>query len=226
MHAAVAESCGGSVAATLPSFFHSRSSTEYCYITPASWNQAFPLISIHRTAQNATMTTSEKYKHQSLGQGKHIRVLILHPSRDFQAPVTCSLREISLEAKADKACFYDALSYVWGSPTGDREIICDGQTLMVTDNCLTALRYLRPKKKARTLWVDAICIDQSSINERNHQVKLMGDVYKLARRVLIWLGEGDADSPGLMRRMRWLGPCMPYKSIVPFLSTVRRRSGI
>jgi len=97
---------------------------------------------------------------------------------------------------------------------------------MVTDNCLTALRYLRPKKKARTLWVDAICIDQSSINERNHQVKLMGDVYKLARRVLIWLGEGDADSPGLMRRMRWLGPCMPYKSIVPFLSTVRRRSGI
>jgi hypothetical protein len=41
----------------------------------------------------------------------------------------------------------------------------------------------------RVLWIDSICIDQNAIEERNHQVKLMGNVYQRANRVLIWLGE-------------------------------------
>lgn len=38
------------------------------------------------------------------------------------------------------------------------------------------------------LWVDAICIMQSSIEERNHQVQMMGHIYMQAGLVLVWLG--------------------------------------
>jgi hypothetical protein len=46
------------------------------------------------------------------------------------------------------------------------------------------------------LWVDAICIDQSNIEERNHQVKLMDLIYKNAKIVFMWLGE-EADGSDL-----------------------------
>ena len=38
------------------------------------------------------------------------------------------------------------------------------------------------------LWVDALCIDQTNIQERASQVSLMGDIYSTADRVIIWLG--------------------------------------
>ena len=39
-----------------------------------------------------------------------------------------------------------------------------------------------------TLWIDAICINQDDVFERNHQVRLMGDLYRSATSVLSWLG--------------------------------------
>ncbi|KAJ4313527.1 protein phosphatase regulator [Neodidymelliopsis sp. IMI 364377] len=46
-----------------------------------------------------------------------------------------------------------------------------------------------------TYWIDAICINQASFEERNHQVKLMRQVYSNAQSVSIWLGECEAESP-------------------------------
>lgn len=43
------------------------------------------------------------------------------------------------------------------------------------------------------LWVDAICINQADVVERNSQVKLMGDLYSNATRVIIWLGDTKAN---------------------------------
>ena len=40
----------------------------------------------------------------------------------------------------------------------------------------------------RTLWVDALCIDQDSIWEKNHQVAQMGSIYSKAIEVITWLG--------------------------------------
>ena len=36
--------------------------------------------------------------------------------------------------------------------------------------------------------IDGVCIDQSSLQERNHQVCLMGEIYRRAYRVNVWLG--------------------------------------
>jgi hypothetical protein len=52
---------------------------------------------------------------------------------------------------------------------------------------------VREKDKNRTLWVDAICINQQDIRERGCQVEMMGDVYSKAARVLVWLGPKSHD---------------------------------
>ncbi|ORX95536.1 heterokaryon incompatibility protein-domain-containing protein [Clohesyomyces aquaticus] len=44
------------------------------------------------------------------------------------------------------------------------------------------------------LWIDGICIDQSNIAERNHQVRQMSEIYKTAVEVIIWLGVPEDES--------------------------------
>jgi hypothetical protein len=127
------------------------------------------------------------------GVAPSIRILALEPSRDFNSDIRCRVIESSLNGALG---VYEALSYVWGSQICDLKITCNDRPFYVTTNCLLALRYLRKKAKIRFLWVDAICIDQSSNAERGHQVELMGEIYKFANNVIIWLGE---QQPGTRR---------------------------
>ncbi|KAK0708678.1 heterokaryon incompatibility protein-domain-containing protein, partial [Lasiosphaeris hirsuta] len=46
----------------------------------------------------------------------------------------------------------------------------------------------------RCKWIDTICIDQSNLEERSGQVAVMGDIFKLATRVVVWLGPEDDTS--------------------------------
>jgi hypothetical protein len=56
------------------------------------------------------------------------------------------------------------------------------------------MRALRYPRKKRYLWVDALCIDQRNILERNYQVLLMSKIYESTEQVCVWLGEKSADS--------------------------------
>lgn len=124
------------------------------------------------------------------------------------SPVQCTLQEVSID-DAEHSYLYEALSYVWGSPTGTLEITCDKQTLLVTKNCMNALRNLRYVKTERILWIDAICIDQrpreESILERNGQVKMMGEIYQRASKVVVWLGVTDRTVEKLLLLLDWIG---------------------
>jgi hypothetical protein len=42
--------------------------------------------------------------------------------------------------------------------------------------------------KLQYIWIDSICIDQDNIDERNHQVNLMKDIFSNAHFVIAWLG--------------------------------------
>jgi hypothetical protein len=62
--------------------------------------------------------------------------------------------------------------------------------------------FVLPYRSAETfLCIDAICINQIDVQEKNHQVPLMADIYSSAARVLIWLGTGDQ---GTDRFMDWV----------------------
>ncbi|KAF6832437.1 heterokaryon incompatibility protein [Colletotrichum musicola] len=41
---------------------------------------------------------------------------------------------------------------------------------------------------AAYLWIDALCINQESLDERAQQVRLMAAIYKVSKRVLVWFG--------------------------------------
>jgi len=157
-------------------------------------------------SRNPKVKPEDQHHHHRLTSPRSIRVLTLNPSPLFTAPLEASLTEISLDNISRPTPRYEALSYVWGSPTGDRPLRCDGKLLLVTRNCESALLHLRGTKKARILWVDAICIDQAdgeeSVQERNAQVALMGEVYYKAARTLCWFGEGTEYTDEVIE---WLG---------------------
>jgi hypothetical protein len=83
---------------------------------------------------------------------------------------------------------FEALSYVWGNPADAIPITLAGMSKSITTNLHEALQKLRLASEPRTLWVDALCIDQGNIDERNQQVRIMHEIYAKADRVLVCLG--------------------------------------
>lgn len=49
---------------------------------------------------------------------------------------------------------------------------------------------LTTSDQERSLWVDALCINHSDMQERMHQVSRMSSIYEQASQVFVWLGEG------------------------------------
>lgn len=139
------------------------------------------------------------YQYAPLHKQPSFRILYLDRAKDHDAPLSLSLRETLLEKARGK---YDALSYVWGPP-GDIKITCSGQQISIGPNCEAALRHLRSRARKTALFVDAICIDQANDVEKDEQIKLMGDVYLYAKRVLIWLGPGSPRTDLAFREIRF-----------------------
>lgn len=105
-------------------------------------------------------------------------------------PVSCTLSHVSL----DNAPAYTALSYNWGDATQRLAILVNGATVMVTTNLEAALRHLRPQDEPFTLWVDALCIDQSDEVEKSEQLEQMRQIYSQALSVIAWLGPAADNS--------------------------------
>jgi len=124
---------------------------------------------------------------------REIRVIYLEPSRNRDAPIFCGLNNISLDDYPEWKADYTALSYTWDGQSPSCEVDCDGCPLLVTPNCDAAIRELRHEEKIVKLWIDSICINQSTdaIPERNHQVAIMGEIYKSAIKVVVWLGTSN-----------------------------------
>lgn len=72
---------------------------------------------------------------------------------------------------------YEALSYTWGSWQETVTIKLSGRPFLVTQNLYRALRRLRRLSSPRCLWVDQLCINQHGNQERNHQVRIMKEVF-------------------------------------------------
>lgn len=142
---------------------------------------------------------------------RRIRLLRLHGGGLSNPEITCQLFEVEYEKKqqnvvrmigpGDKAgsvVDYEALSWCWGREDRDRAIRIqrggEYYRLVVTKELSLALKYLRHRHKNRILWIDALCIDQSNHEERNHQVQMMARIYNGATQACIWLGEDNDDS--------------------------------
>jgi hypothetical protein len=121
-----------------------------------------------------------------LSDSNEIRLLDLQPRRPGEG-IKCTMRHVKLSENPQ----YEALSYMWG-PKEHSQIEIDGVVVEVRRNLWNALLELRHEQDARTLWIDAICINQDDISERNHQVTQMGTIYKNSVRCVAWLGPSDS----------------------------------
>lgn len=117
----------------------------------------------------------------------HIRLLYLHRRRT-DGMLSCDLTCVPFDGNDCRGTpAYHALSYRWGGANADDPwILLDGYKHRIRRNLYSFLRYAR-KLKHRVFWIDALCINQQSMFERNHQVQYMDQIYKRANRVIIWL---------------------------------------
>ncbi|TFB01162.1 hypothetical protein CCMA1212_006981 [Trichoderma ghanense] len=96
-----------------------------------------------------------------------IRLVMLLPAVEAHADIVCRLCNSTLSrSDIDR---YQALSY----------------------NLEAALRNLRHRNRPRVPWIDAICINQNDVMERNARMDL---IYERSERVIVWLGPESEDS--------------------------------
>ncbi|KAE8158916.1 heterokaryon incompatibility protein-domain-containing protein [Aspergillus tamarii] len=124
-------------------------------------------------------------------QGGQIRLISLKPGA-FHDPLHCTVAVVPLGCGSTD---YECLSYAWGSASGPIQgITVDGKHFSIADVLDSALRYLRRPDEMRILWIDAVCINQADVAERNAQVAMMQDIYRGAKMVVAWLGPASATS--------------------------------
>jgi Heterokaryon incompatibility protein (HET) len=102
-----------------------------------------------------------------------------------------------------------ALSYVWGDPDPATmcDIIVNGRLVMARGNLEAALRRLWGALEAYSglkLWIDALCINQEDIGERNREVRRMREIHASAWSVLSWLGEEAEESGKAIDLIKYL----------------------
>lgn len=109
-------------------------------------------------------------------------------------PVSASrhvLRFSILRVRRTTAPRYTAVSYTWGQDEPSEVVYLGGRAFHVRPNLWSCLYYLSLSAKQTEwnyLWVDAICINQNDIGERNLQVGVMDTTYRNATCVSVWLG--------------------------------------
>lgn len=135
------------------------------------------------------MDPRRKYVYAALPP-RAIRVLELQPGTSSDSPLVCRVVVQDIEGEP-----YEALSYVWGDPVPAATVTCiDGTKednhggVGIGANLAKALHAFWPSDRPLRIWIDALCINQADLDERQSQVRMMRHVFGKAQRVLCWLG--------------------------------------
>jgi hypothetical protein len=147
-------------------------------------------------------------------QPGQIRLLrISTETEEVYGPLICNLTVHDLETVPP----FTALSYTWGTPHEDidtlrtrpssttRRIDCNGNEAEVGDNLYDFLAQCasHPSERSRGyLWIDALAINQSDLQERCEQVMLMKRIYQTAIGVVVWLGPADCYTESAIKLMK------------------------
>jgi len=131
---------------------------------------------------------------------RDVRIVCIEPG-EWQDELRC--RIMHKQIKPSVSVYYEALSYAWEDPELT-EVIDRGYAqgkLRTTKSCASAIRRLRYRDRERYLWIDALSINQHNVLERNSQVRMMGDIYERASRIVVYLGEDADNSLHAMRQI-------------------------
>ncbi|KAK4459516.1 heterokaryon incompatibility protein-domain-containing protein, partial [Cladorrhinum samala] len=148
----------------------------------------------------------QEFEYAPLVRDSEIRLFVIPPAEEGWVDLFDGIAGNLIRADLLTEPEYDALSYSWGSESGDYSrdyqiLISPGTpdegVVRVTHNCAQAITRLRLERKPRAVWIDAICINQKDPSERSHQVSIMSNIYTSARRVVAYTGRGSAQTDQL-----------------------------
>ncbi|KAL9110075.1 MAG: hypothetical protein Q9227_005414 [Pyrenula ochraceoflavens] len=118
------------------------------------------------------------------------RLVTLCPGEREDA-LECHIKFVQINSNGPQI-EYEALSYCWGDRKDFAKLNVMGENttgdISLHKNLYDALIGLRNPTSERTLWVDAISINQNDTHEKNVQVRAMHNIYRAASNVIIWLG--------------------------------------
>lgn len=129
-------------------------------------------------------------------QTQEMRLLKVLPLRSTSGLVCCEMRHARLDDTADVS--FDAVSYMRGPEVPLRKILVNDRPFSVRPNLSGFLEVARETRPNQWLWIDALSIAQTNGDEKQHQIRLMRDVFRSAKRTLIWLSSGDEAIESLM----------------------------
>ena len=156
--------------------------------------------------------TATPYVYRHLASDDEIRILAV--KKGAESEWRYNLQHTTLS----KAPRFETVSYVWGNDVRENLLTLEDNTVLwINDNLKKALPYLSTKCETGYLWIDQLCIDQSSVNERNHQVKLMGQIYTKGCRVLVWLNHSRLLSRRMHEIIRVCEKSLQARESVPIL---------
>ncbi|KAJ4372456.1 hypothetical protein N0V83_004230 [Neocucurbitaria cava] len=125
----------------------------------------------------------------------YIRLFELH-----QGPRTGPITGRLYSTLLSKAPSFFALSYCWGSTSRNGTVhitnsapprdLDNDNTLDIPPALIPLLYQTRDRRslKARTWWIDSICLNQNDAEEKNIHVPKMREVYMKATCTISWLG--------------------------------------
>lgn len=159
-------------------------------ISKALWKSLDWILQKVGWIKQYTWPTSSGFRYKALKNPRtDVRLLQLQPERKNGL-----LQFHLIPTTLTSAPPYIALSYEWGKQEAGQPILVDDADFIVQDNLSKFLERIYHRYREElplNIWVDAICINQSTVrsknSEKNHQVRLMGEIYSRADVVLVWL---------------------------------------
>lgn len=164
------------------------------------------------------MKDTFEYEPMSDNSGHTIRLLSILPGSGDE-PLRCRLFNFSLQDKGH----FEAISYAWGSLPATEKIELDGKLFHIRQNLRECLVQLRRPHMLRKVWVDAICVNQDDLEERNSQVKLMDRIFDRATTVIAWLGYGQPDTCLLLQEL--LSKARTLRTFTGLVVSTQSRTG-
>ncbi|KAF2826945.1 HET-domain-containing protein, partial [Ophiobolus disseminans] len=115
----------------------------------------------------------EAFHHEPLDHTtKAIRLVEILPDLSPELLIQCTMRYATVNV------LYICLSYRWGAPSPNQQVLVNGKPHIVRQNLFDFLNMIRKTQSTPpAYWIDALCINQADLAERNHQVAQMGDIY-------------------------------------------------
>ncbi|TID18906.1 HET-domain-containing protein [Venturia nashicola] len=138
----------------------------------------------------------QRHQYEPLPPGEeYTRVVVLQPAEDLDDELVCQIKSVKYQ---ELGVHFEAISYAHDHSIFPETLVCvNGRfhsNITISPNLSNALRHLRLPNATRTLWVDAICINQEDAQEKSSQINQIGAIFAAAQRVSVWLGLPDEET--------------------------------